>query len=113
MTRTLSSLLLALLLALTSQSMAVARGSAAATGQMVLCTGTGPLAVYVDAQGQPTQAPHICPDSALNVVFDGAAPAVVLPRRLVFFQPGGLQAGEPARASHRPTPPPRAPPVPV
>lgn len=64
------SICLALVLALTSQSMVTARGAAAATGQMVLCTGAGPLAIYVDAQGQPTSAPHICPDAALNVVFE-------------------------------------------
>ena len=63
--RPLSSLLLALMLALTGQSMAVARGAAAATGQMVICTGTGPVAVYTDAEGAPTSAPYICPDAAL------------------------------------------------
>jgi hypothetical protein len=70
MMRMFSSLLLALMLALTSQSMAVARGASAATGQMVLCTGSGPVAVYFDAEGEPTSAPHICPDSALNVLYE-------------------------------------------
>lgn len=65
--RPLLALCLALILALTSQSMAVARGMAAATGQMVICTGSGVTAVYVDAQGQPTGAPHICPDGAMHV----------------------------------------------
>ncbi|NNE50983.1 MAG: hypothetical protein HKN30_01095 [Sulfitobacter sp.] len=65
--RPLLSLLIALTLALTSQSMAVARGASAAAGQMVICTGTGPQAVYVDAEGQPTSAPHICPDAALEL----------------------------------------------
>ncbi|WP_152464279.1 hypothetical protein [Sulfitobacter sp. THAF37] len=111
MMRTFSSFLLALMLALTSQSMAVARGSAAATGQLVLCTGTGPLAVYVDAQGNPTGAPHICPDSALNIVFAGDVPPVLLPRRLVFLGQGRTEAVQPPRAAQRPTPPSRAPPA--
>ena len=68
--RTIISYLLALMLALTSQSMAVARGSAAAADQVVLCTGNGPVAIYIDAEGNPTTAPHICPDSALNVLVE-------------------------------------------
>ena len=58
---------LALTLALTGQSMANARGASAASGQMVICTGTGPQIIYVDAEGQPTSAPHICPDAALEL----------------------------------------------
>lgn len=42
--------------------MAVARGASDAAGQMVLCTGTGPVTVYMDETGAPTQAPHFCPD---------------------------------------------------
>lgn len=79
----LFSVLLAVVLALTSQSMAVARGANAATGQMVLCTGSGPMAIYVDAQGAPTSAPHICPDSALNVLADFDLPVVLAPQTLL------------------------------
>lgn len=82
MTRILS-FLLALMLAFTSQSMAVARGASAATGQMVLCTGSGPVAVYTDAQGQPTSAPHICPDAALNVLVDTIPQDVYAPWQIV------------------------------
>jgi hypothetical protein len=53
---------LAFVLALTGQSMASARGATDATGQMVLCVGAEPVVVYVDAAGEPTQAPHFCPD---------------------------------------------------
>lgn len=42
--------------------MAVARGANDATGKMVLCTGSGEKVVYMDAQGNPTSAPHLCPD---------------------------------------------------
>ncbi|MBQ0749933.1 MAG: hypothetical protein KBT70_07000 [Roseovarius sp.] len=53
---------LCLVLALTSQSLAVARGAAQPVGQIVLCTGTGPVTVTVDAEGQPVAAPYLCPD---------------------------------------------------
>jgi hypothetical protein len=75
--RPLIAFCLCLILALTSQSMAVARGASAATGQVVLCTGSGLVAIYVDAEGAPTSAPHICPDAALNVVADLDPIAVV------------------------------------
>ena len=69
------SLILALSLALTGQAMAVARGEAAAVGQMVLCTGTGQVMVHVDAQGRPTGPPVICPDAALAMLTDAGAAA--------------------------------------
>ncbi|WP_436398933.1 DUF2946 family protein [Roseobacter sp. S98] len=56
------AILLALMLGLTGQSMAVARGATAATGQMVICTGTSTVTIYTDAEGNRTSAPHICPD---------------------------------------------------
>ncbi|WP_294613393.1 hypothetical protein [uncultured Roseovarius sp.] len=65
---------LCLLMALTSQTMAVARGAASPVGTMVLCTGTGPVTVMVDANGQPTGTAHICPDCALGL-FHALAPA--------------------------------------
>ena len=68
--RPLISLTLALILALSSQSMAVARGASAGTGQMVICSGVGVTVIYVDSEGQPTAAPHICPDATLLVGAD-------------------------------------------
>lgn len=80
MTRSLRiylALTLVAIMALTSQSMAVARGMAMdATGQIVLCTGTGPVSVYVDDNGQPTAPPHICPDCALHLLAAVAAPDI-------------------------------------
>lgn len=58
---------LALMLALTGQAMAVARGTPSASGEIILCTGTGPISVLVDEKGQPVGKPHICPDCALSV----------------------------------------------
>lgn len=53
---------LCVVLALTSQSQLLARGAAQPVGHVVLCTGTGPVTVAVDAEGQPVATPHICPD---------------------------------------------------
>lgn len=61
------ALALALVLTLTGQSMALARSAPGPAGQMVLCTGNGPVTVLVDSQGQPTGAVHICPDCALSL----------------------------------------------
>lgn len=62
----LSGLLVAVIV-LTGGAMASARGQAMAVGEMVLCTGTGPVSVPVDADGKPTGPPHICPDCALSL----------------------------------------------
>ncbi len=59
---------LSLLVVLTGQGVAESRGIDRVVGQMVLCTGTGPVVVYMDADGQPTQAPHYCPDNALALL---------------------------------------------
>lgn len=59
--------MLALMLALTGQSAAVARGMPDAAGQIVLCTGAGPVSVLVDENGQPVGPGHICPDCALSL----------------------------------------------
>ncbi|UYV36683.1 hypothetical protein N4R57_17045 [Rhodobacteraceae bacterium D3-12] len=75
--RSYIALFLALMLAFTGQSMAVARGMPDATGQIVLCTGSGPLVISVDANGQPTGAAHICPDFAAALfVALGEAPCL-------------------------------------
>lgn len=67
--RSIKAILVALLLIVTSQSMAVARGTMRdATGAVVLCTGTGPITVLTDADGQPIGPSHICPDCALSVI---------------------------------------------
>jgi hypothetical protein len=85
--RTIICLSLALMLALTSQAMAVARGASAATGQMEICSGTSAVTVYVDADGAPTTAPHICPDcmviavgcaASLSITAGGAVTPAIL-----------------------------------
>lgn len=72
MTRFLS-ITLALLIAVTSQQMAVARGVAVdAAGSVILCTGQGPVTVVLDTQGIPIEGTggiiHFCPDCALTLI---------------------------------------------
>lgn len=57
---------LALLIGLTGQQMALARGQGSAVGQMVLCIGGQAVSVAIDDEGKPAGPAHICPDCALN-----------------------------------------------
>ena len=63
--------------------MAAARGAADATGKMVLCVGTQSVVVYMDEQGQPTQAPHFCPDCTLTLIDAAPMGMAVSPAVLV------------------------------
>ena len=67
MMRAFFALFLSLMLALTSHSVAVAKGAPAAVDQMVICTGHGATVVYTDAEGQPTTAPHLCPNCVMHL----------------------------------------------
>lgn len=62
------AVLLSLVVAVTSQQMMVMRGQNMAVGEMILCTGQGPVSVSVDENGQPTGPAHICPDCALSLL---------------------------------------------
>jgi hypothetical protein len=104
----LSALLVALLI-LTAQSMAVARGSSMIAGQIVLCTGTGPVIVNTDRNGAPVAPAHVCPDCVISFGVDVAP--VVAPAQPVFAELqlrwGGLsalvaQAGSPAHRARSP-----------
>lgn len=53
---------LALTLLFTAETMALARGAPAPVGEIILCTSHGVMSVPIDAEGNPTEAPHICPD---------------------------------------------------
>lgn len=107
------SLLLTLALAFTSLTMAQARGAAAATGQMVICSGLGTTIIYVDADGQPTQAPHMCPDCLMLLATEGApAPLKMIPN--VFHLPRTMQLSDHKTSPLTGlTPPSRAPPLTV
>lgn len=66
--RPLLALSLALLIALTGQSMAVMRGMPGPAGVMELCSHSGPTRILVDETGKPVGPPHICPDCTLSLL---------------------------------------------
>ena len=69
MTKSITAIALAIMIALTSGAMAIARGQATSMmGTIVICSGHGPVTLNVDAQGQPVEALHICPDCAMTVL---------------------------------------------
>lgn len=55
---------LALILVVTAQAAAFARGQAPAEDRAVICAGSTTITVYLDAEGQPTAAPELCADAA-------------------------------------------------
>lgn len=75
--------LLALTIALTSVTMAQARGQTRdAAGLMIICSGAGIVQVQVDAEGNPVGPAHICPDCALGALNFAEAPmARLVPER--------------------------------
>ena len=72
--RAFISLTLALALVLTSQAMASVRGASEATGQAVLCIDGAMVTVHLDAEGQPTKAPHYCPECMLLALASASVP---------------------------------------
>lgn len=66
--RPLAGCLLALMLLVTAQSMALARGASVAVDEIILCTGNGPVMISVDANGDPTGESHICPEFTLSLI---------------------------------------------
>lgn len=95
--RTYLALALSLTLVLTGNAMAQARTMTSPTGELVLCTGTGPMVIMVDENGQPTGKPHICPDCALSLL-TGFSNPLATPERV-------LTGGERLRFTHVSTPP--------
>ncbi|WP_171054588.1 DUF2946 family protein [Roseovarius arcticus] len=66
--RRLLAALVAITLVLTAPALAMGRSGTGASGVLVICTGTGPLSVVVDADGQPTGRVHVCPECALSAL---------------------------------------------
>lgn len=58
---------LCLFLALTSVTLAVARGVAHPVGVAVLCLDGVPRSVSVNADGTPATPPHVCPECLLGL----------------------------------------------
>ena len=101
----------ALILALTSQMMAVTRVGTDAAGQVVLCIGAKAVVVYVDDEGQPTAAPHICPDCALTDGFLPETPSWAAPVAVARAIYRGLPRDPAPHAAPLQSPPPRGPPA--
>ncbi|WBU63243.1 hypothetical protein [Paracoccus aerodenitrificans] len=78
-------LTLIVLLMLTSQSLAAARGQTRIAGQHVLCSGGALTTIYVDYQGKPVQRLLICPDMALALMAGVASPPVIIQREIRSF----------------------------
>ncbi|MGO4851535.1 hypothetical protein [Phaeovulum sp. W22_SRMD_FR3] len=66
--RSVLALAMALLLALTSESAAVARGQTMLAGQIILCSGAAITPVSGGPEGQPRGTAHLCPDMALTLL---------------------------------------------
>ncbi|MHA6266083.1 hypothetical protein [uncultured Aliiroseovarius sp.] len=67
MIRAFAAYVLALLLTVTSFSLAQARGSSPDVGaaiEMVICTGVGMTTLSVGPDGEPIESVHLCPDGA-------------------------------------------------
>ncbi|MEK0164157.1 DUF2946 family protein [Phaeobacter sp. JH20_36] len=62
MTLLRSYLALALIALMAVTGVSAQAGMRDATGQMVICTGTGPVMVYIDSDGQPVSPPMDCPE---------------------------------------------------
>jgi hypothetical protein len=73
----LLSLFLALVVILTSQQLALARGQAMAAGEMVLCVGGGMMTVAVDATGKPVGPAHVCPDGVMSLAGTDLPPMIL------------------------------------
>lgn len=76
--RSYLALALTCLLVFTGQAMAVARGMPLPVDQIVICSGSGPVMIHVDADGQPTGSAHLCPENALGLIQALAVDAPVL-----------------------------------
>jgi hypothetical protein len=109
--RPVLSVLFALVLTLTGQSMAVARGANDATGQMVLCTGQGSVTVYMDEQGRPTAAPHVCPECVVTALTSLIIAPFELPLQVSMLSVSSVEVAHPVISLMPSSYLPRAPPA--
>jgi hypothetical protein len=103
--RVLSSLFLALTVALSSVTMAQARHHSRAAAMIDLCLATGVISLAVDAQGNPVGPELPCPDCvpALLALAVSGAPDVAAPWVLLAppVTPSATLAAIPARPAFR------------
>ena len=98
--------MLSLVLVLTAQSMAIARGTDQGPFyRVVICSGGVSLAVYVDDTGAPVEPAHICPDCMLHLlgVLAGHDPAAQMPQRAVRVASGDAHPDVILRTPRTPT----------
>ncbi|WP_299374980.1 hypothetical protein [uncultured Tateyamaria sp.] len=113
MTQALQSILLSVMLVMSSIGFATARGADPAVDRMVICIGASAQVVYIDAEGRPTAAPHLCPDCTLHAL-DAVLPTqghVAHPMRLA--KGSGLTGNGSAKQSPDSTTRVRGPPLTV
>jgi hypothetical protein len=96
--RPLSGLLLALLMAVTSVTMAVARGQDRMGDTVEICGGFGQVFVTLDQNGQPMRPGHPCPDCLTGITaldLPGPTAAAARPQSVarVTFAPLSIIAG--------------------
>lgn len=72
--------LLILVLVLTSTALGAARGQARIAGEVVICSGSAYVVVTIDADGNPVEHTHFCPDMAQGLLA-AIAPAAIMPAR--------------------------------
>ncbi|UWR63469.1 hypothetical protein K4L02_11945 [Phaeobacter inhibens] len=81
-----SYLALALIVLMALTGISAQAGMRDAAGQMVICTGTGPVMVYIDSDGQPVSPPMECPECLTFVADLGLALPILghstLPQKL-------------------------------
>ena len=112
--RPIPGLLMAAVLALTSLTLAAARGQVRNGDTVVLCSGGAAVTVSLGVEGKPTGPAHICPDMALVLLAGVAASPAAAPSPVV--RPGERLAIVAASVSApRGVPPARSrgPPVPA
>ena len=91
--------------------MAVMRTMPGPAGEMVLCTGTGPITVLTDENGQPVGPPHICPDCMASLFVAHWDSPTMPPRRDARRLPLRPAAMVRPRTMAAPSPQARGPPV--
>ena len=100
--RALTALLLSLVLAVASVSMAVARGQAPMGETVALCVDGNAVTVTLDANGNPVSAPpHLCPDCLGAVTAFDLPAALSLP--VPFLREGNAEGSVFATLSARPS----------
>ncbi|UWQ13800.1 hypothetical protein K3556_12815 [Aliiroseovarius sp. M344] len=89
MMRTFFAYVLALVLTVTSFSLAHARGNNPDVGsaiEMVICTGVGMKVLTVGPDGEPIETVHLCPDGAQIFAAEFSLPVVQMPEERLVIQ---------------------------